>query len=286
MPTIAANASTDQLNTTQISDFERDGYLAFDGFLSPSEVQELNVALLEMVAKLHADAQTGEADITSEEGRLNHSGLRICDRAKDYDILLEPGITLDIHTASVEELDHSYRKISSPANGHRSFAALAKHPGIVGILDQLLGPDSILYGNMALCKPARIGVAKPWHQDGGSFLYKPYDQGVDVWIALDDATPENGCMYVIPGHHSPKKHTNLEDFMIEDGELDEADAIPVPMKAGSALFFSVMLPHFTPPNRSDRRRRAVQLFYRGSGTRMITKAEKRIDFVDDGTPAT
>ena len=280
MSTLSTTTFTDRLSTAQISDFEHDGYLAFDGFLSPSEVEELNAALLEMITTLHAEAQAGLTEITSGVGQLNHSGMRIRDRDKDYDILLEPGVSLDIQTTSVEELDHSYRKISSPANGHRSFEALVRHPDIVCILDQLLGPDSILYGNMALCKPARIGVAKPWHQDGGSFLYTPYDQGVDVWIALDDTTPENGCMYVLPGHHGPRKHVSQEDFMMEEKGLE---GIPVPLKAGGALFFSVMLPHYTPPNRSDLRRRAVQLFYRGAETRLITREEKIVDFVELGS---
>jgi phytanoyl-CoA hydroxylase len=157
------------------------------------------------------------------------------------------------------------------------------------MLEALIGPNPIWYGDMALCKPARVGTDKPWHQDSAYFPYEPFGHGVGVWIALDDAAVENGCMQVLRGGHKlgPKKHVHLTDCTIEPGRVDVSRAEPIEMDAGGILLFSPLLPHYTPPNRSDRRRRALQLFYRAGYTKMITQDEHSRHFVEtDGTPAT
>ena len=142
---------------------------------------------------------------------------------------------------------------------------------------------------MALCKPPRIGVDKPWHQDAAYFGYEPYGHGVGVWIALDEAAVDNGCMFVLSGHHKlgPRKHVHLTDCEIEPGRVDVSQATPIEMKPGGLLLFSPMLPHYTPPNRSDQRRRALQIFYRAGYTKIITQEEHARNFLEpDGTPAT
>lgn len=69
--------------------------------------------------------------------------------------------------------------------------------------------------------------------------------------------------------------------------LDLGRAVPVELKAGGAMFFSGMLPHQTPPNRSPVRRRALQFQYRGSNTRAVAREEYDRVFVEaDGSPAT
>ena len=142
---------------------------------------------------------------------------------------------------------------------------------------------------MALSKPPRIGVEKPWHQDDAYFDYLPLESIVTAWVALDDTTEENGCMYTIPGAHreGARKHFHGIDCQIVDGRLDLSRAIPVELKAGGAMFFSGMQPHQTPPNRSDLRRRALQFQYRGSDTRKVSHDEYEGVFQEaDGTPAT
>ena len=69
------------------------------------------------------------------------------------------------------------------------------------LLDQLLGTGRVLFQEMALVKPPRIGSEKPWHQDASYFRVTEPDLIVGVWIALDPALRRNGCMEVIPGSH-------------------------------------------------------------------------------------
>ena len=141
---------------------------------------------------------------------------------------------------------------------------------------------------MALVKPALIGSEKPWHQDNAYFKYAPLDKVVGFWMALDDAAKDNGCMHVLPGWHrrGGLKHYHTDDCRIMPDRLEEQAAVPVELKAGGAMFFSGMMPHQTPPNRSSKSRRALQFHYRGVSTQVVDQAEYDRLFAEaDGTPA-
>lgn len=279
-----------ELSPVHLARFERDGCLAFDGFLPDAEVAALRSAMTEMLRDLVAQARAGRAEAAhgNWDGMRNYSGLKIEAAPSKHGLLFEPDATFDLATASEADLEANVRKFSFPSQAHPAFTRLSQHPRLVAMLDALIGPGSILFGDMALCKPPFIGSEKPWHQDGAYFNYAPYGAGVDAWIALDDARVDNGCMFVIPGGHKlgPKKHVHRNDCEIEDGRLDLGRAAPVELRAGGILLFSVMLPHYTPPNRSPLRRRAVQLFYRAAHTRLVTTEEHAAEFLEfDGTPA-
>lgn len=290
--TTAAPISTcpERLSAEDLGRFREDGFLAFEDFLAPGEVEGLKAAIANSLRDLHENARQGKAVVkASDWERLrNYSGMQIVDEQRGHSVLFEPDVKLDVRTASFEELDRSYRKLSDLCKVFPDLARLAAHPRLVSLLEGLLGPQPILYGDQALCKPAFIGSAKPWHQDSAYFVYEPYDMGVDVWIALDDATLENGCMTVLPGAHKlgPKQHVHRDDCTIADGRLDYSKAQPVELRSGGLLLFHVLLPHYTPENRSPHRRRSIQFFYRGAQTRLITREEKAARYLEaDGTPA-
>jgi phytanoyl-CoA hydroxylase len=151
-----------------------------------------------------------------------------------------------------------------------------------GIVSALLGPGSILFQEMALVKPPFIGSEKPWHQDNAYFSFAPLDAILGVWIALDDATAENGCMHTIPGGHQAGafRHHHGDDCEIDKGLLEIERAVPVPVPAGGAMFFYGLLPHQTPPNFSPERRRALQFHFRGAQTRKLDDASYDTVFVN------
>ena len=86
----------------------------------------------------------------------------------------------------------------------RGFLDVAKNNEILDMVAQLIGPDVALWNSSFFAKPAGGGHATPWHQDGEYWPIRPLAT-CTVWIALDPATPENGCLEVIPGSH--KKQT-------------------------------------------------------------------------------
>jgi ectoine hydroxylase-related dioxygenase (phytanoyl-CoA dioxygenase family) len=141
---------------------------------------------------------------------------------------------------------------------------------------------------MALVKPAWIGSEKPWHQDNAYFKYAPLESVVGFWVALDDASADNGCMHVLSGWHrrGGLKHFHAGDCQILPDRVAPGEPLAIELPAGGAMFFSGMLPHQTPPNRSPKPRRALQFHYRGVSTRAVDQAEYDRLFAEaDGTPA-
>ena len=160
------------------------------------------------------------------------------------------------------------------------FLRLVKQPAVVSALVSLLGRDIKVLQDMALIKPPRIGSEKPAHQDAAYFEVAPHDQVVGTWWALDRAAPENGCMYVWPGTHRLPvvEHTAIENtphLVIPSSLLDEGRKLAVPMEPGDVLFFSSHIFHFTPPNRSDHRRRSLQVHYASAHCQLVPGKKAR-----------
>jgi phytanoyl-CoA hydroxylase len=195
----------------------------------------------------------------------------------------------DPFSMPAEKAELAVRVLYGYREEHPVFARLTEHPLIMSIVESIVGRGALLFQDMALIKPPLIGSEKPWHQDDAYFSYAPIDQVVGVWIALDDARADNGCMHVIPGGHrnTGVKHWHSAlDCEIVDGRIDASRAVPIELNAGGALFFSGLLPHRTPVNRTSHRRRALQFHYRGAATRKLEPVEYDRVFVEqDGSPA-
>ena len=85
--------------------------------------------------------------------------------------------------------------------GSRTFLELAQNPHILDLVEQVLGPDIVLWGCQIFCKPAGDGMEVPMHQDGQYWPIRPL-ANCTVWVAIDESTEENGCLRVVPGSHS------------------------------------------------------------------------------------
>src|SRR2546427_3531080 len=78
--------------------------------------------------------------------------------------------------------------------------ALARHPAILGAVEDLIGPDILVYTSTWFIKEPESAAIAAWHQDATYFGLRPYVH-VTAWLALTDATAENGCMEFLPGSH-------------------------------------------------------------------------------------
>jgi hypothetical protein len=145
----------------------------------------------------------------------------------------------------------------------------ASNPQILDLVEQLIGPDIILWGSQVFCKPALSGKAIPWHQDGQYWPIKPRAT-CSVWIALDDATPENGCMRYIPGshvsaavyaHRSSGRADVVLDQEVEPDLFDAGSARDDVLVAGQFSLHDVYLIHGSNANRSAKRRAAFVIRY-------------------------
>lgn len=132
----------------------------------------------------------------------------------------------------------------------------------------LIGPDVRLYWDQAVYKKSEYPKHFPWHQDNGYTFIEPQAY-LTCWIALSDATVDNGCPWIIPGGHL---HGTLKHRASETGyvcrEEDGPEATPVPVRAGSIVVFSSLTPHRTGPNVTRSVRKTYILQYAPDGARI------------------
>jgi phytanoyl-CoA hydroxylase len=260
----------------QVRQYREDGYLAFADLLTADEVERACQALSELIQLV---AHHPEAQRHGRNWSRAGSALRV-----QFESGFEPG------GADDADLELKVRKLMYMSADSPWLSSLARtHAGIQGVLASLLGPQPVFYQDMALIKPPLIGIEKPWHQDSAYFDISPLDGVAGIWIALDPATRENGCMHVIPGGHrlGPKRHHHTSDCVIVPGRIDLGRQVAVELPPGGAMVFHGLLPHYTPANASPRRRRALQFHYRAAHCQTLPRAEYDRVFVEaDGTPAT
>jgi len=275
MQTESYAACPSSLDDEQIAQFQEQGYIAFTDVISPQEVADAREALTELVQRVANDPTTiKKGPFWSPEN-------------KKIVVQFEKGY--EPRGADDADLELNVRKLMYYQEEHPHFGYLSNnHSKIMGVLSSILGDNALLYADQAMIKPALIGTEKPWHQDNAYFSVTPLSAICGVWIALEDATIENGCMHVLAGKHKDGalKHHYTHDCEILPDRIVPAQAVPVELPAGGALFFSGMLPHQTPPNKSPNRRRALQFHYRAASSSIIEKEEYFKVFAEaDGTPA-
>jgi ectoine hydroxylase-related dioxygenase (phytanoyl-CoA dioxygenase family) len=153
--------------------------------------------------------------------------------------------------------------------GSRAFLDLAMHPPIVDLVEQLIGPDIVLWGCHVFCKPAQEGFETPWHQDGHYWPIRPLAT-CTVWVALEPSTRQNGCLRVIPASHAgrqlhPHLHEDRQDLTLNqrmaEGAFDEADAADLELQPGQMSMHDVYMIHGAKANTSGQRRTGVALRY-------------------------
>ena len=141
-------------------------------------------------------------------------------------------------------------------------------PLFAGLCADLIGPDVRLYWDQAVYKKPGTDSPFPWHQDNGYAFVEP-QQYLTCWIALTDATEENGCPWVVPRLH------RLGTLAHEYSDIgfvclrDPAEAMPVPAAAGSIVVFSSLTPHSTGPNHTDGVRKAYIVQFAPDGAAVI-----------------
>ncbi|MBI1338507.1 MAG: hypothetical protein GC164_16310 [Phycisphaera sp.] len=209
--------------------------------------------------------------------------LRVMDQLVEQNF---EGVQPESREPSNKSID-SVRKFWFNKDNARTCGMPIDHPVITHIVSALMyGKTPEIFQTMALVKPPRIGREKPWHQDHAYFDIALENRIVGVWIALDEATIDNGCMQLLEGSHSePIVHFRRRDWQVCDSFVLGKHSVAAPLKPGSALFFDSLLIHGTPTNHSDKRRRAMQFHYAPKGTPMIPSAEHLAVFGEEGKGA-
>lgn len=244
-------ATFDDITEEHVARFHEQGYLVVNEAFSADEVQATLAAFADLIAGKNPD----------------FNGIMFEQAAND----------LDLDALSVEEKQDYIRKFMWFVDYDQRLKDFSEHPRLRATLKRLMNDDPVMFQDMALLKPPRFGREKPWHQDMAYFNVATDTVVVGCWIALDEATPDNGCMVINPGTHrdGPVVHFKRRDWQICDTDVRNQGALAVPLKPGGCLLFHGLLQHGTPTNRSGQRRRAVQFHYRPAGT-VVTSLEDRL----------
>ncbi len=179
--------------------------------------------------------------------------------------LLSDETIADLNAETARVADPTVLAVHFPHKLSGLFRETLHHAALVARLTELIGPDVKAIQSMLFVKPpGKPGQA--WHQDE-HFLPTRDRSLCGVWIALDDATIENGCLWVHPGSHAdgilyPMRAHGDPRFDASDEAYGYAEGReagePVELARGDAVFFNGYLLHRSLPNRSpDRSRRAL-----------------------------
>jgi len=161
--------------------------------------------------------------------------------------------------AETDRLDQ-VRKMTHLCYFDALFEAVARKAEIVDAIEDLLGPNIKFYCDQLMMKPRFNGTVTDWHQDSVAWpQFAPQDQ-ISCWVALDDATIDNGCMTVLPGSHQWGPIGRQERVQFLKHPL-VPEPVAVELEAGFCMFHHGLNFHRTGANSTPHRRRGLALHY-------------------------
>jgi ectoine hydroxylase-related dioxygenase (phytanoyl-CoA dioxygenase family) len=231
-----------ELSRDQIAKYQNDGFIHIPGFLSPAEVAELKNAVLETARSM------GKKKV-AVDGMLN--GVEWEEKEDFYDKVFTQRLNLWRINDTVK------RYMLNPDLGRMA----CRLEGIEGI--------RVWHDQTLIKEPFANGTA--WHLDVPYWSFQSR-HAISIWIALEDATPYNGCMCFIPGSQKLATYNNvgigqnMGDLFKLYPEMAGIDPVPVPMKAGDCSFHNGLAAHGAGCNMTRGRRIAMTCGYMPEGS--------------------
>jgi ectoine hydroxylase-related dioxygenase (phytanoyl-CoA dioxygenase family) len=237
-PTPSTRArSTITLTAEQIRSFHEDGFLALPAISTPEEVAQLRQIFDQLVEQKAGFKEGAQYDLVGKSGETG-----------------PPKLT----------------QIISPVNYAPELRDTVFRANALSIAKQLLGPEAGAAFEHAIIKPAQLGAATPWHQDEAHRFDPNFDYNqISIWMPLQEATLENGCMQYIPGtnkgeilrHVSPGNDPTVHALQTDPATFDASKAVPCPLAPGGCTIHSGRTLHYAGPNTTGITRRAYILAF-------------------------
>lgn len=260
-----------------LTSYQRDGYLVLPGFKSPAEIERLRERALQLVDAFeigtrHSVFSTQDQARTADaEFFASGQGIHCFFEEAAFDA--NGQLTRPKHEA-VNKIGHAMHDLDPV------FEHFSRGPELAALAATLGLAQPQLWQSMFIFKPPVIGGEVHWHQDS-SFLHTTPCSVTGFWFALEDATRDNGCLWVQPGGHlGPLRERFVRQAVAGDADdaegadrtdsvrMQPLDATPWPqpheaialeVPAGTLVCLHGRLPHYSAPNRSAHSRHAYTL---------------------------
>jgi ectoine hydroxylase-related dioxygenase (phytanoyl-CoA dioxygenase family) len=236
-----------KLTEREMHSYEKQGFLVVPDLLSKEEVNELGKVVTELVSQA--------------------AGLESGDEFYD----LEPSHSKD---------DPRVRRLKKPTQQHEIFNRMARHPAILDVIEQLIGPGIRMThpdGKVNI-KAAGYGSPVEWHQDLAGYPHTN-DNLLSATISMDDIETENGPILMVPGSHRGPLYSHHSDGVfcsainLENDPLDLESAVPLLGKAGVVTFHHCRIVHGSALNTSERSRRLLIYQYGANDSWPLTGSQ-------------
>ncbi|MFT5369283.1 MAG: phytanoyl-CoA hydroxylase [Candidatus Latescibacterota bacterium] len=239
----------DDIGDQEIAKFHEQGYLAIRQAFTLEQIQTYSQAIWDLIDGKSPDFK----GLQAEAGKRTNFDALTTDERRD-----------------------AVRKLWQFVDHDQRLKDLSEDATLINVITRLINDTPILFQDMGLIKPPRIGREKPWHQDCAYFNYPIDTPIVGVWVAIDSATIENGCLHIIPGSHKegPQPHFSKRDWQICDTNVAVQRDVTVPLEPGGCLIWHGLTHHGSPSNPTDQRRRALQYHYRPESAVALTKEDR------------
>jgi len=251
----------------QIEQYHRDGYLVVKGFKDTAACSALRRRAVEIVDDFQPSVHR-TVFTTNEQERVAHR--EFLDSASgiwcffEEDAFDADGELRRAKSLSINKIGHAMHDLDD------EFERFSYTDDLAGVARDMGLDDPVALQSMYIFKQPHIGGEVGCHQDS-TFLYTEPMTVTGFWFAIEDATIENGCLWVAPGGHRTTLRKTFRrlgcgnDDGVQFQVLDETplpsprDLEPVEVPAGTLVVLHGLLPHWSDVNRSERSRHAYSL---------------------------
>jgi phytanoyl-CoA hydroxylase len=247
--------------------FEKQGYVVLERAIPATQLASIQKAARHIVDRFDADRHRTVFSTRSQQHAQDRYFL---DSAENVHCFLEEeavdaeGRLLRPQELAVNKIGHALHDLVP------EFQEFCRQPVILQALRSVGCGAAELWQTMYIFKQPGIGGKVRWHQDA-SYLHTLPPAVIGLWVAVEDAHKENGCLWVQPGgHKSPLREIYEVDHDTASGGLRTLDCSPWPRRdqavalevpAGSMVIFSDHLPHYSSANRSKQSRHAFTMHF-------------------------
>jgi phytanoyl-CoA hydroxylase len=251
------------LTCEQVQQYQRDGYLALPDFKSAQQIAALRLRAEQLVDAF--DPASSKTIFTTND-QVRTVDRYFLDSATGCSCFFEEeafdaqGQLKQAKALSINKIGHAMHDLDPV------FERFSRGPELASVALDLGLEQAQLWQSMYIFKQPGIGGEVGWHQDATFFDTTPVSV-TTFWFALEDATLNNGCLWVQPGgHRSP-----MRERFVRQGDVvtmakldatpwpDRSTAVPLEVAAGTLVVFHGLLPHYSAPNRSLQSRHAYTL---------------------------